>query len=108
MPHVVTENCTGCRFTDCVTVCPVSCFHGNGDRVYIDPVACIDCGACIPLCPVKAIYEDLDIADDRKSWIELNADKASALPVIRKKQTPLEGAEARMASLGYARSERHA
>jgi ferredoxin len=97
MPHVVTENCTGCRFTDCVTVCPVSCFHGDDDRVYIDPVACIDCGACVPLCPVAAISEDLKLADDRLAWLEINADKAIALPVVREKQAPLPGAEARRA-----------
>lgn len=95
MTHVVTENCTGCRFTDCVTVCPVSCFHGDDDRVYIDPAACIDCGACIPLCPVEAISEDLDLEDDRLSWLDINAEKAVGLPVIRLKQTPLSGAEAR-------------
>jgi ferredoxin len=99
MPHVVTENCTGCRFTDCVTVCPVSCFHGDDDRVYIDPVTCIDCGACVPLCPVSAISEDLDLEDDRLNWLEVNAAKAVVLPVVRVKQAPLPGAEARRDSI---------
>ncbi|OYW27661.1 MAG: ferredoxin, partial [Methyloversatilis sp. 12-65-5] len=51
MTHVVTESCRGCRFTDCVTSCPVACFHVNEVRVYINPQVCIDCGACIPACP---------------------------------------------------------
>jgi ferredoxin len=102
MPYVVTENCTDCRFTDCVEVCPVSCFHGDSDRVYIDPTVCIDCGACLPLCPVKAIYEDYDLTGDREIWIQLNAEKAPTLPVVRKKQPLLDGAEARKAALGYA------
>ena len=93
MTHVVTENCTGCRFTDCVSVCPVSCFHGDDERLYIDPIACIDCGACKPLCPVSAIVEDIDLGDDQ--WLDINAEKALALPVVRTKQTPLAGAEAR-------------
>ncbi|WP_315836148.1 ferredoxin family protein [Bradyrhizobium prioriisuperbiae] len=93
MTHVVTENCTGCRFTDCVSVCPVSCFHGDDERLYIDPIACIDCGACKPLCPVSAIVEDIDLDDDQ--WLDVNAEKALALPVVRTKQTPLPGAEAR-------------
>lgn len=93
MPHVVTENCTGCRFTDCVSVCPVSCFHADDERLYIDPKACIDCGACVPLCPVSAIVEDIDLDDDH--WLDLNAEKAPALPVVRAKQIPLPGAEAR-------------
>jgi ferredoxin len=95
MTHVVTENCTGCRFTDCVSVCPVSCFHGDDERLYIDPSACIDCGACVPLCPVSAIAEDLDLEEDRINWLEVNAEKAVALPVVRGKQSPLRGAEAR-------------
>ncbi|MFZ0650053.1 MAG: 4Fe-4S binding protein, partial [Pseudolabrys sp.] len=54
MPHVVTDNCHLCRFTDCVAVCPVECFHSDEERTYIDPDVCIDCGACIPACPVHA------------------------------------------------------
>ncbi len=100
MPYVVTENCTGCRFTDCVTVCPVSCFHGDDDRVYIDPAACIDCGACVALCPVNAIYEDMDLDAERESWIEINAEKSVELPVVRHKQPPLAGALLRKQALG--------
>ncbi len=99
MPYVVTENCTGCRFTDCVTVCPVSCFHGDDNRLYIDPKTCIDCGACVPTCPVKAIAEDADLTDDQLFWADINAEKARELPVIGKKQEPLPGAEARRNSI---------
>jgi ferredoxin len=102
MAYVVTENCAGCRFTDCVEVCPVSCFHGNGERVYIDPGACIDCGACVPLCPVKAISEEFDLTGDREEWVQINAAIAPTLPVIRKKQPSLEGAQARKAALGFS------
>lgn len=104
MPFVVTDNCTGCRFTDCVEVCPVSCFHGDDDRVYIDPVACIDCAACVPLCPVQAIYEDLDLPEDKEHWTEVNAEKAPTLPKVIKKQPLLDGAEERMAALGFSRN----
>lgn len=97
MTHVVTENCTGCRFTDCVSVCPVNCFHGDGERLYIDPVLCIDCGACIPKCPAKAIVEDIDILGS--PMIDLNEERSAILPVISAKQEPLPGAEARRAAL---------
>lgn len=107
MPHVVTENCTDCRFTDCVEVCPVSCFHSDSNRVYIDPDACIDCGACLPLCPVKAISEDFDLDGDRAIWVDRNAEMAQNLPIVRKKQPPMEHAEARMESLGYSRPAKH-
>jgi ferredoxin len=103
MPYIVTENCQQCRFTDCVTVCPVDAFHGDDEMVYIDPDACIDCGACEPQCPVKAIVEDREIDKDpvRSKWIQINADKSPGLPVINTKQTPLPTAEARKRELGF-------
>ncbi|MFK7762997.1 MAG: 4Fe-4S binding protein [Roseobacter sp.] len=97
MTHIVTENCSSCRFTDCVSVCPVNCFHGDADRLYIDPILCIDCGACIPKCPVSAIVEDIDIPGS--PLIELNAEYSAKLPVISVKQSPLTGAEARRETL---------
>ncbi|MEP2470968.1 4Fe-4S binding protein [Roseobacter sp.] len=97
MTHIVTENCSSCRFTDCVSVCPVNCFHGDADRLYIDPDLCIDCGACIPKCPVGAIVEDIDILGS--PLIELNAEQAALLPVIKAKQSPLPGADARRDTL---------
>lgn len=101
MPHVVTENCTDCRFTDCVTVCPVACFHSNGSRVYIDPKVCIDCGSCVPVCPVQAIVEDFDLSPGQAEWVDINASIAPTLPVIRGKQPPLPSAEAQRRTLGY-------
>lgn len=101
MPHVVTENCQSCRFTDCVTVCPVACFHGDEERLYIDPEVCIDCGACVPVCPIRAIDEDFNLAPEQEIWVGINAERAPSLPVIRAKQTPLPGAEDRRASLGF-------
>jgi len=101
MTHVVTANCDSCRFTDCVTTCPVECFHGDEQRMYIDPDVCIDCGACIPACPVQAIYETTDMPDDQAYWIEINAERARQLPVISEKQTPLATAEKKKAELGF-------
>ena len=101
MPHVVTDNCRLCRFTDCVAHCPVECFHADGEHTYIDPDVCIDCGACIPVCPVQAIYEVIDMPDDQQHWIEVNAERSRSLPVIRAKQDPLPTAEARRAELGF-------
>jgi ferredoxin len=101
MTHVVTENCDGCRFTDCVTTCPVACFHGDELRMYIDPVACIDCGACIPACPVHAIFEEIDLIEEQRRWLAINAEQAPQLPVIWRRQTPLPTAEARRQALGY-------
>jgi ferredoxin len=101
MTHVVTENCDRCRFTDCVVTCPVSCFHGDDNRIYIDPETCIDCSACIPACPVQAIVEEFDLTDEQQKWLAINAERAQALPVVSEKQTPLAMAEERRRELGY-------
>jgi ferredoxin len=100
MTFVVTENCQDCRFTDCVTVCPVDCFHGDDRMLYIDPDECIDCGACVPECPVEAIYADSDVPDDFKEWIQINAQQAPDLPVVDAKEDPLPTAEEKKARLG--------
>ncbi|HMJ14824.1 MAG TPA: 4Fe-4S dicluster domain-containing protein [Polyangiaceae bacterium] len=101
MTFVVTDNCKGCRFTDCVAVCPVDCFHGDGEMLYIDPNECIDCGACVPECPVEAIFDESQLPEDQTQWLQVNADKASGLPVINEKQDALAGAEERKAKLGF-------
>ena len=101
MTHVVTENCRHCRFTDCVATCPVACFHINDVRVYVDPAVCIDCGACIPACPVHAIVEEIDLPQDQQHWLEINAREAKRYPVVRSKLPPLPGAEVRRRELGY-------
>ena len=101
MTFVVTDNCKGCRFTDCVAVCPVECFHGDDEMLYIDPEECIDCGACVPECPVEAIYDEAQLPDDKSEWLQINADKAKDLPVVAEKGDPLPGAEARKEELGF-------
>lgn len=101
MPTVVTDNCDGCRFTECVTVCPVSCFHGDEKMLYIDQAVCIDCKACIAICPVGAI-KDADDADETiERWLAINAERSLALPSVAEKESPLPGAESRRAELGY-------
>jgi ferredoxin len=101
MPHVVTGNCDGCKFTDCVTVCPVDCFHEGETMLYIDPEECIDCGACIDECPVSAIYTEDDLPENEKKWLAINAELAIRYPVITDKQDPLPGAEERKRELGF-------
>lgn len=101
MAYVVIDNCFQCRFTDCVSVCPVDCFHGDAEMLYIDPNACIDCGACEPQCPVHAIHEDRQVPSAKKEWIQINADRAEGLPVIRQKEPALAGADAKKKTLGY-------
>ena len=89
MAHVVTEPCVKCKYTDCVTVCPVDCFHEDTEMLLIDPEVCIDCGACIPECPVQAIYVEEDVPDQWKNYVAMNAEKAAGLPVLTEKKEPL-------------------
>tara|TARA_Y100000815_G_C13262097_1_gene469676 strand:- start:762 stop:917 length:156 start_codon:yes stop_codon:yes gene_type:complete len=41
---------------------------------YIDPDECIDCGACLPVCPVEAIFPDDDAPSGQERFIQINAD----------------------------------
>lgn len=93
MTFVVTENCKGCRFTDCVAVCPVDCFHGDDEMLYIDPDECIDCGVCVDECPVTAIFPEEEVPEKWKSYIELNAKYAKEWPTIEESKSPLDTAE---------------
>ena len=62
--YIICEPCIGTKDTACVDVCPVDCIHPRKDEpafaaaemLYIHPDECIDCGACVPACPVEAIF----------------------------------------------------
>jgi ferredoxin len=86
MTYVVNESCVDCKFTDCVEVCPVDCFKEGPNILIIDPDECIDCGVCVPECPVDAIVTD-DVPGIEK-WIDY-AKANSHWPVITKKKEPL-------------------
>lgn len=83
MTFVVTDNCIKCKYTDCVEVCPVDCFHEGPNFLVIDPDECIDCTLCEPECPVNAIYTDDNVPQDQKHFLELNAKLSKQWPVIR-------------------------
>ena len=53
MTHVVAQPCVGCRYTDCVVVCPVECFYEGERMLYIHPEECIDCEACVAACVAR-------------------------------------------------------
>jgi ferredoxin len=89
MAFVVTEPCKGCKYTDCVVVCPCECFYEGDDMLYIDPNDCLDCGACEPECPVDAIYQDADVPAKWESYIALNAERVKQCPSIREKKEPM-------------------
>lgn len=81
MSYIIGNKCVSCIDTSCVNVCPVDCINGPirtddvgsdvknmtddekvGKQLYINPNDCINCGACVPECPVDAIYRSEDEA----------------------------------------------
>jgi len=106
MAHVVTSKCQGCKFTDCVEVCPVACFYELENQLVIHPEECIDCTACVSECPVEAIYAEADLPAQYQADIAFNADQTRRLKeagqeAIVKKKGPLPTAAERKAALGY-------
>ena len=91
MTYVVTEDCVDCKYTDCAAVCPVEAFHELPDRLYINPETCIDCDACVPECPVEAIYSDATVPEHLQEWTALNAEEAAKYPIISNKIPALVG-----------------
>ena len=79
MAFVVTEPCVDCKYTDCVVVCPCECFYGDGRQLYIDAEHCIDCEACVPECPVEAIYSDQNVPAKWQHYVQLNIDRVNVL-----------------------------
>ena len=87
MAFVIAEPCIGTKDTACVDACPVDCIHPKKDtkyddarhgfdevpQLYIDPVECIDCGGCVPVCPVAAIFALDDLPEKWKHYTEINA-----------------------------------
>src|SRR5690349_5238047 len=90
MTHVVTDACVKCKYTDCIEVCPVDCFYECKLMVVINPQECIDCGVCIPECPVDAIKPE---AEELIDWLEINKKYSSVWPKITQKKTPLPNAD---------------
>jgi NAD-dependent dihydropyrimidine dehydrogenase PreA subunit len=89
---VITEPCIATCDTACVDVCPMDCIHGPaslaeirsipaeernarlpGLQLFVNPDECIGCWACVPVCPVNAIFEDSEVPEEWRHYIELNA-----------------------------------
>ena len=93
MTYVVTESCIRCKYMDCIEVCPVDCFYVGGNMLVIHPDECIDCGACEPVCPTKAIFPEDDLPDKWKEYTAINADYSTKWPNINKQKEALPDAD---------------
>ena len=92
MTFVVTDNCIKCKYTDCVEVCPVDCFHEGPNFLVIDPDECIDCSLCEPECPANAIFAEEDLPAEQEHFTALNAELFPHWPVITEQKDPLPDA----------------
>lgn len=88
MTFLVLEACIKCKYTDCVEVCPVDCFHEGPNMLVIDPEECIDCTLCEPECPVEAIVSEDDIPEGQENLLELNAELSQEWPVLSQAKDP--------------------
>ncbi len=81
MAFIIAEPCIGVKDTACVDACPVDCIHprkdeepfGEATQLYINPEECIDCGACVPVCPVQAIFSIDDLPARWSHYVQINA-----------------------------------
>ena len=90
MTYVVVEMCVDCKYTDCAAVCPVEAFHELPDRLYINAETCIDCDACVPECPVEAVFAEDKLPAEWSQFTQINAERAlSGLPTINVRLDPL-------------------
>jgi ferredoxin len=91
MTYVVVEPCVNCRYTDCALVCPVEAFHLDPTMLVINPETCIDCDACVPECPVEAIFPEDKVPEEWAHYTQINADLSlnAGLPTISEKLDPL-------------------
>lgn len=93
MTYVVTESCIKCKYTDCVDVCPVDCFHEGPNFLVIDPEECIDCTLCVAECPAEAIFAEDDVPSAQMEFIALNAELAKSWPLITERKSPPDDAD---------------
>lgn len=89
MTYVVKDECIKCKLMDCVGVCPTDCFREGENMLVIFPDDCIDCGVCVPECPVDAIVgavcEEDDLTVDERYWLDINTKYSAIWPEITEK-----------------------
>ncbi len=79
MAYVITSTCT--KDEKCVEVCPVDCIHPRKDepnfaeaaQLFVEPGACIDCGACVPVCESSSMYPLDELPDNLQEFAAKNA-----------------------------------
>jgi Fe-S-cluster-containing hydrogenase component 2 len=76
MAFYTTSRCLDEVNQMCVDVCPVQCIHteeGIDRMAFIDADACIECGACVPACPISAVFAETDLPPEEAIYIRITA-----------------------------------
>jgi uncharacterized protein GlcG (DUF336 family)/NAD-dependent dihydropyrimidine dehydrogenase PreA subunit len=108
--YVITEPCVGVKDETCLEVCPVDCIAStyDDDQYFVDPDICIACEQCALVCPMTAVFLDIEVPSYFKSYINRNADfyrrnKGEPMPVpIDKALTMIQAGHAKALELDIA------
>jgi len=100
MTYVIAEACIDCLHRSCVKECPVDCIYEGARALYIQPEECINCGACVPVCPEEAIYYEEDLPDAQRRHLQDNADFFTQALPGRSEPLGSPGAAARVGRVG--------
>jgi len=73
MTYVISSACVDVKHKACMQECPVDCIYEGDRTMYINPVECVECGACRILCEVDAIYFEADLPEGEEKFLADNA-----------------------------------
>ncbi len=68
----------GCLPCDCIHPAEDEEGFAEAEKLYIDPMKCVDCGACVPVCPVQAIFPEAGLPPHWAHYQQVDADWSAA------------------------------
>jgi NAD-dependent dihydropyrimidine dehydrogenase PreA subunit len=74
MAYVIASSCIDVKDGACQEAYPVECIFEGGRMMYIQPDERIDCGLCLLVCPVDAIYVTEDLPERERAFERANAE----------------------------------
>jgi ferredoxin len=100
MVFVIAEPCIDVKDTACVEVCPMDCIHPRKDerefalerKLHIGQ-SCIDCAACLPACPVQAIFPEVELPEKWAHYAQIDADWYAKGEAAHASPAPPQGAQ---------------
>jgi NAD-dependent dihydropyrimidine dehydrogenase PreA subunit len=77
MTFIITDACVDVMDRSCIAECPVDCIYEGERMLYINPVECVDCGACEAVCPSNAVFYEMDVPDEQKRFEDIQSEWAA-------------------------------